>query len=106
MSVLKGQEFADETFELAHARPRTGAMRSEIDSGGESQAGSASGGSSTPVVDNRARRLKRAHLDGMMRVARRGCLEQLADNAIHLAGNLVAFLEAQDDRDDSKSLAS
>jgi phosphate transport system protein len=34
------------------------------------------------------------------------CLEQLADNAIHLAGNLVTFLEAQDDGDDSQRVAS
>jgi phosphate uptake regulator len=34
------------------------------------------------------------------------CLEQLADNAIHLAGNLVTFLEAQDDCDDCQRLAS
>jgi phosphate uptake regulator len=34
------------------------------------------------------------------------CLEQLADNAIRLAGNLVTFLEAQDDCDDRQKLAS
>jgi phosphate transport system protein len=34
------------------------------------------------------------------------CLEQLADNAIHLAGNLVSFLEAQHEQEDSQSLAS
>lgn len=34
------------------------------------------------------------------------CLEQLADNAIHLAGNLVTFLEAQHEREGSESLAS
>jgi phosphate transport system protein len=34
------------------------------------------------------------------------CLEQLADNAIHLAGNLVTFLEAQDERADGQRLAS
>ena len=34
------------------------------------------------------------------------CLEQLADNAIRLAGNLVTFLEGQDDRDDNQRMAS
>src|SRR5579864_6211344 len=34
------------------------------------------------------------------------CLEQLADNAIRLAGNLVTFLEAQDDCDDCQQMAS
>jgi phosphate transport system protein len=34
------------------------------------------------------------------------CLEQLADNAIHLAENLVIFLAGQDERDDSQSMAS
>ena len=34
------------------------------------------------------------------------CLEQLADNAIRLAGNLVTFLEAQDDCDDRQQMAS
>ena len=34
------------------------------------------------------------------------CLEQLADNTIRLAGNLVTFLEAQDDCDDCQRMAS
>jgi phosphate transport system protein len=34
------------------------------------------------------------------------CLEQLADNAIRLAGNLVTFLEAQHEREDGQRLAS
>lgn len=34
------------------------------------------------------------------------CLEQIADNAIHLAENLVIFLEGQDDQEDPQSIAS
>jgi len=34
------------------------------------------------------------------------CLEQIADNAIHLAENLVIFLEGQNEREDSQSMAS
>lgn len=34
------------------------------------------------------------------------CLEQIADNAIHLAENLVIFLEGQDEQDDRESIAS
>jgi phosphate uptake regulator len=34
------------------------------------------------------------------------CLEQLADSAIHLAGNLVTFLERQDERENSQAMAS
>ena len=34
------------------------------------------------------------------------CLEQLADNAIHLAGNLVTFLEAQHEQESRESMAS
>jgi phosphate uptake regulator len=34
------------------------------------------------------------------------CLEQLADNAIHLAGNLVTFLEAQHEQENRESMAS
>lgn len=34
------------------------------------------------------------------------CLEQLADNAIHLAGNLVIFLEAQPEQENRASRAS
>lgn len=34
------------------------------------------------------------------------CLEQLADNAIHLAENLAIFLEGQDEQDDRQSIAS
>ena len=34
------------------------------------------------------------------------CLEQLADNAIHLAENLVIFLEGQNGREDCQGLAS
>jgi phosphate transport system protein len=34
------------------------------------------------------------------------CLEQLADNAIHLAGNIVTFLEDQDEEEDPQSMAS
>jgi phosphate transport system protein len=34
------------------------------------------------------------------------CLEQIADNAIHLAENLVIFLEGQDDQDNRQSIAS
>ena len=34
------------------------------------------------------------------------CLEQIADNAIHLAENLVIFLEGQSDREHRQSMAS
>lgn len=34
------------------------------------------------------------------------CLEQLADNAIHLAANLVIFLKDQDEQENSQSMAS
>jgi phosphate uptake regulator len=34
------------------------------------------------------------------------CLEQLADNAIHLAGNLVTFLEAHHEQENRESMAS
>jgi phosphate transport system protein len=34
------------------------------------------------------------------------CLEQLADNAIHLAGNLVTFLEAHHEQESRESMAS
>src|SRR3954468_20132449 len=34
------------------------------------------------------------------------CLEQLADNAIHLAGNIVTFLEAHHEQEDPESMAS
>jgi phosphate transport system protein len=34
------------------------------------------------------------------------CLEQLADNAIHLAENLVVFLEGQDEQENNQSMAS
>lgn len=34
------------------------------------------------------------------------CLEQLADNAIHLAGNLVTFLEDHYEQEDPQSMAS
>jgi phosphate transport system protein len=34
------------------------------------------------------------------------CLEQLADNAIHLAENLVLFLEGQDQQESNQSMAS
>lgn len=34
------------------------------------------------------------------------CLEQIADNAIHLAENLVIFLEGQDEQQDRQSIAS
>jgi phosphate transport system protein len=34
------------------------------------------------------------------------CLEQIADNAIHLAENLVIFLEGQDEQEDRQSMAS
>ncbi len=34
------------------------------------------------------------------------CLEQLADNAIHLAGNIVTFLKDHHEQDDPQSLAS
>ncbi len=34
------------------------------------------------------------------------CLEQIADNAIHLAENLVLFLEGQDEQEDRQSMAS
>lgn len=34
------------------------------------------------------------------------CLEQLADNTIHLAENLVIFLESLDEQEDSQSMAS
>lgn len=34
------------------------------------------------------------------------CLEQLADNAIHLAGSLVTFLEAQHEQENRESMAS
>ncbi len=34
------------------------------------------------------------------------CLEQIADNAIHLAENLVIFLEGQDEQEDCQSMAS
>jgi phosphate transport system protein len=34
------------------------------------------------------------------------CLEQIADNAIHLADNLVIFLEGQDDQEDPQRMAS
>jgi phosphate uptake regulator len=34
------------------------------------------------------------------------CLEQLADNAIHLAENLVIFLEGQDEQESNQTMAS
>jgi phosphate transport system protein len=34
------------------------------------------------------------------------CLEQIADNAIHLAENLVIFLEGQDEQENGQSMAS
>lgn len=34
------------------------------------------------------------------------CLEQIADNAIHLAENLVIFLEGENDQEDRESMAS
>ncbi|HSK43263.1 MAG TPA: PhoU domain-containing protein [Candidatus Binatia bacterium] len=34
------------------------------------------------------------------------CLEQIADNAIHVADNLVIFLEAQNEQEDRRSMAS
>ena len=34
------------------------------------------------------------------------CLEQLADNAIHLAGNIVTFLETHHEQEDPQNLAS
>jgi phosphate transport system protein len=34
------------------------------------------------------------------------CLEQIADNAIHLAENLVIFLEGQNEQEDNQSMAS
>lgn len=34
------------------------------------------------------------------------CLEQIADSAIHLARNLVSFLEAQQEQDERQSMAS